>query len=72
MKKHNINLDSSSPNSSSHGYALPASGFFFKGTYNSSSSNVYFYLVQLISENIFLIKHKIYNGTHAHYTDILP
>jgi hypothetical protein len=33
MKKHNINLDSSS---SSHGYALSASGFSFNATSNSS------------------------------------
>jgi hypothetical protein len=35
MKKHNINIDSSS---SSHGHALFSSGFFFNATSTSSSN----------------------------------
>jgi hypothetical protein len=35
MKKHNINLDSSSSNSSSHGDALSASGFSFNAASTS-------------------------------------
>jgi hypothetical protein len=37
-----------------------------------SVNHVDFKLVQLIIANRFLIKHKRYNGTHTHYTDILP
>jgi hypothetical protein len=36
MKKHNINLDSSSSNSSCHGHALYTFGFSFNATFTSS------------------------------------
>jgi hypothetical protein len=37
MRKHNINIDSTSSSSSSHGNALSSSGFSFNTTYISSS-----------------------------------
>jgi hypothetical protein len=37
MKKHNINIESSSSNCSSHGHALSSFGFSFNATPNSAS-----------------------------------